>query len=161
MAQSSWKQSLTAVCVTCCLISAIGYMHHLKSLEIMNSLPKQEAHNTAILLNIPYNTPSTRPGSYTAVPLVEPWPKTIEEVRVSTYYRKALARYPASQRNDPEFRKMLEQVYLHPSSLSNTSSGYDAGYEWARDHEISDPNDCSDNPSSSFIDGCEQFAEEQ
>jgi hypothetical protein len=38
-------------------------------------------------------------------------------------------------------------------------SGYDAGYEWAQDNDIDDPNDCDGN-NSSFIEGCEDGAEQ-
>jgi hypothetical protein len=39
-------------------------------------------------------------------------------------------------------------------------SGHDAGYEWAEDNEIEDPDDCGGN-SQSFIEGCESYAEER
>lgn len=38
--------------------------------------------------------------------------------------------------------------------------GHDAGREWAEDKGIADPSDCGGN-SSSFIEGCEEYAEEQ
>lgn len=39
-------------------------------------------------------------------------------------------------------------------------SGHDAGYRWAEANGIETPDDCSGN-SQSFIEGCEQYAEEQ
>lgn len=39
-------------------------------------------------------------------------------------------------------------------------SGHEAGYEWAEDNGIDDPDDCGGN-SESFIEGCQAFAEEQ
>lgn len=39
-------------------------------------------------------------------------------------------------------------------------SGHEAGYEWAEEHDITDPSDCSGN-SQSFIEGCQAYAEEQ
>jgi hypothetical protein len=39
-------------------------------------------------------------------------------------------------------------------------SGHEAGYEWAEEHGIDDPDDCSGN-SESFIEGCRAYAEEQ
>lgn len=39
-------------------------------------------------------------------------------------------------------------------------SGHAAGYEWAEENGIDDPNDCGGN-SQSFIEGCEEYAEEQ
>lgn len=37
-------------------------------------------------------------------------------------------------------------------------SGHRAGYEWARNRSIADPNQCSGN-SNSFIEGCRAFTE--
>lgn len=39
-------------------------------------------------------------------------------------------------------------------------SGHDAGYGWAEEHGIDDPDDCGGN-SQSFIEGCQAYAEEQ
>jgi len=39
-------------------------------------------------------------------------------------------------------------------------SGHEAGYQWAEDHNIDDPDDCGGN-SQSFIEGCQAYAEEQ
>lgn len=39
-------------------------------------------------------------------------------------------------------------------------SGHEAGYNWAEEKGIDDPSDCGGN-SSSFIEGCESYAEEQ
>ena len=39
-------------------------------------------------------------------------------------------------------------------------SGHDAGYQWAEDNGITDPDDCGGN-SQSFIEGCQAYAEEQ
>jgi len=38
-------------------------------------------------------------------------------------------------------------------------SGHNAGYEWAEDKGITDPDDCGGN-SQSFIEGCQSYAEE-
>lgn len=38
-------------------------------------------------------------------------------------------------------------------------SGHQAGYEWAEENGITDPDDC-DGRSQSFIEGCEAWAEE-
>ncbi len=38
-------------------------------------------------------------------------------------------------------------------------SGHDAGFEWAEENGISDPDDCGGN-SNSFIEGCEAYANE-
>jgi hypothetical protein len=39
-------------------------------------------------------------------------------------------------------------------------SGHEAGYQWAEENGIDDPDDCSGN-SDSFVEGCETYAEEQ
>ncbi len=39
-------------------------------------------------------------------------------------------------------------------------SGHEAGYEWAADIGITDPDDCDGN-SNSFIEGCKAYANEQ
>jgi hypothetical protein len=39
-------------------------------------------------------------------------------------------------------------------------SGHQAGYDWAELNGITDPNDCDGN-SQSFIEGCQEYAEEQ
>lgn len=38
-------------------------------------------------------------------------------------------------------------------------SGHEAGYEWAADKGITDPDDCG-GKSNSFIEGCEAYANE-
>lgn len=39
-------------------------------------------------------------------------------------------------------------------------SGHEAGYEWAEENGIDNPDDCDGN-SDSFIEGCQSYAEEQ
>lgn len=39
-------------------------------------------------------------------------------------------------------------------------SGHEAGYQWAEEKDIDDPDDCGGN-SESFIEGCRAYAEEQ
>jgi hypothetical protein len=39
-------------------------------------------------------------------------------------------------------------------------SGHEAGYKWAEEKGIDDPDDCGGN-SDSFIEGCQAYAEEQ
>jgi hypothetical protein len=38
-------------------------------------------------------------------------------------------------------------------------SGHQAGYDWAEENDLDDPDDCGGN-SQSFIEGCEEYAEE-
>lgn len=39
-------------------------------------------------------------------------------------------------------------------------SGHEAGYEWAEENSIDDPDDCDGN-SASFVEGCQTYAEEK
>lgn len=38
--------------------------------------------------------------------------------------------------------------------------GHQAGHDWAEEHDIEDPDDCGGN-SDSFIEGCQEYAEER
>jgi len=54
--------------------------------------------------------------------------------------------------------------YQAPSSFgkytcTSDCSGHEAGYEWAEENGIDDPDDCGGN-SISFIEGCREYAEE-
>ena len=46
------------------------------------------------------------------------------------------------------------------SPCTEDCSGHEAGYEWAQDNGIEDPDDCGGN-SNSFIEGCVTYAKEQ
>jgi hypothetical protein len=45
------------------------------------------------------------------------------------------------------------------AACTQDCSGHDAGYEWAQENEITDPNDCDGN-NNSFIEGCRAYGEE-
>jgi hypothetical protein len=45
-------------------------------------------------------------------------------------------------------------------SCTEDCSGHEAGYKWAEENGIDDPDDCGGN-SDSFIEGCQAYAEEQ
>jgi len=54
--------------------------------------------------------------------------------------------------------------YVSPRGSSSYSctgdcSGHQAGYDWAEQHGITDPDHCAGN-SDSFIEGCQEYAEE-
>lgn len=49
---------------------------------------------------------------------------------------------------------------FHGYVCTQDCSGHEAGYQWAEDHDIDDPEDCGGN-SESFIEGCRAYAEEQ
>jgi len=50
-------------------------------------------------------------------------------------------------------------TWSHGYSCTVDCSGHEAGYQWAEDNDITDPDDCSGN-STSFIEGCQAYAEE-
>ncbi|SEL13341.1 hypothetical protein SAMN05428989_1516 [Pseudoxanthomonas sp. GM95] len=50
--------------------------------------------------------------------------------------------------------------YFRGSACTQGCSGHEAGYNWAEENGIDDPDDCGGN-SASFIEGCEAYAEEQ
>jgi hypothetical protein len=45
-----------------------------------------------------------------------------------------------------------------PYGCTQDCSGHDAGYEWAKDHDVTDAGDCGGD-SQSFVEGCEAYAE--
>jgi hypothetical protein len=49
---------------------------------------------------------------------------------------------------------------FHGYTCTDDCSGHEAGYQWAEDHEIDDPDNCGGN-SESFIEGCRAYADEQ
>lgn len=48
---------------------------------------------------------------------------------------------------------------FHGDTCTDDCSGHEAGYNWAEEQGITSPDDCGGN-SSSFIEGCESYAEE-
>lgn len=54
----------------------------------------------------------------------------------------------------------MAQLEFHGYPCTEDCSGHEAGYEWAADKGIADPDDCGGN-SQSFIEGCQAYAEEQ
>ncbi|BDB28736.1 hypothetical protein CTP10_R61470 (plasmid) [Cupriavidus sp. P-10] len=44
------------------------------------------------------------------------------------------------------------------SRCTQDCSGHEAGYYWAADNDISDPNDCTGD-SQTFVEGCQEYAE--
>ena len=49
--------------------------------------------------------------------------------------------------------------YFHGHRCTVDCSGHEAGYRWAEEHEIHDPDDCG-GKSQSFIEGCQAWAED-
>lgn len=54
----------------------------------------------------------------------------------------------------------VQKSTFHGDSCRDDCSGHEAGYRWAEDNDIDDPDDCGGN-SASFIEGCQAWAEEQ
>ena len=52
-----------------------------------------------------------------------------------------------------------EPLNFHGYKCTEDCSGHDAGYQWAEDKGIDDPDDCGGN-SQSFVEGCQSYAEE-
>lgn len=50
--------------------------------------------------------------------------------------------------------------YSGKYGCTDDCSGHEAGYAWAEDRGIDDPDDCSGR-SQSFIEGCQDYAEQQ
>lgn len=55
---------------------------------------------------------------------------------------------------------LLTVVALNPLAALAEGSGHEAGRNWAEEKGIDDPDDCGGN-SDSFIEGCQEYAEEQ
>lgn len=62
---------------------------------------------------------------------------------------------------EDEYQEEYEDEPLTNDNWVCTSdcSGHEAGYAWAEDRGITDPDECSGN-SNSFIEGCEAYANE-
>lgn len=63
-----------------------------------------------------------------------------------------------------EPQTVTRHTYAPSTFMGNTCaidcSGHEAGYEWAEENDIGDPDDCHGN-SDSFVEGCEAYAEER
>ncbi len=46
------------------------------------------------------------------------------------------------------------------SRCTRDCTGHEAGYYWAADNDISDPDDCTGD-SQAFVEGCQEYAEER
>lgn len=57
-------------------------------------------------------------------------------------------------------RSAADEQELPGEPCVSDCSGQDAGYDWAEQKGIVDPNDCSGN-SDAFFEGCMAYAEEQ
>ena len=74
--------------------------------------------------------------------------------------KPAAARAPVAPSARAPSRPAPVQRKTFRSPCTYDCSGHQAGYDWAEQHDIDDPDDCNGN-SQSFIEGCEEYAEEQ
>jgi len=66
----------------------------------------------------------------------------------------------AHKDNKPAFHEETNTYTFGDYDCKDDCSGHQAGYDWAEEHDIDDPDDCGGN-SESFIEGCRAYAEEQ
>ena len=110
----------------------------------------------------------------------EKWDTTgpVERLMIWQVYRdRVVPAIAAHQGLDPsDLQRYFESQVPRPATPGNATrtvprefggypctqdcSGHEAGYQWAEDNEITDPDDCS-GKSQSFIEGCQAYAEEQ
>lgn len=81
--------------------------------------------------------------------------------RTTTTYNPSSQPYYQPQ---PAYQPPISSTYSPPTfmgySCTDDCSGHEAGYNWAEENGIDDPDDCGGN-SDSFIEGCQAYAEEQ
>lgn len=66
--------------------------------------------------------------------------------------------------SQPAYQQQAIKTYSSPTFMrypcTEDCSGHEAGYNWAEENGIDDPDDCG-GKSNSFIEGCQAYAEEQ
>lgn len=66
--------------------------------------------------------------------------------------------------SQPTYQSPAIPAYSSPVFMgrpcTDDCSGHEAGYRWAEENGIDDPDNCGGN-SDSFIEGCQAYAEEQ
>jgi hypothetical protein len=62
--------------------------------------------------------------------------------------------------SDSDSSASSDSQSFHGYPCTVDCSGHEAGYQWAEEHDITDPDDCGGN-SKSFMEGCQSYAEEQ
>jgi hypothetical protein len=63
-------------------------------------------------------------------------------------------------KHEAEHSDTASGLTFHGYDCTVDCSGHEAGYQWAEQHGISDPDDCSGD-SQSFVEGCRAYAKEQ
>lgn len=74
--------------------------------------------------------------------------------------RNTLSRPPALERQAAPSKTDAVPLTYRGYACLEDCSGHEAGYEWAEEQGVTDPDECSGN-SDSFIEGCIAYAEEQ
>jgi hypothetical protein len=67
---------------------------------------------------------------------------------------------PAMVNVDSEPPLNIRSRTFNGYTCTDDCSGHEAGYEWAEEQGVDDPDDC-DGKSESFIEGCQSYAEQQ
>jgi len=62
-------------------------------------------------------------------------------------------------KGDDEKDLDTEPSFFHGYRCTDDCSGHEAGYKWAEEHDIDDPEKCGGR-SQSFIEGCRSWADE-
>jgi hypothetical protein len=65
----------------------------------------------------------------------------------------------SEEADDAEDSTAAQAGEFHGYTCTEDCSGHEAGYAWAEEHDITDPDQCGGN-SESFIEGCRAYAEE-
>ncbi len=86
------------------------------------------------------------------VPVPVDEPIRIEPAPVDTVSQPTAQ--PVTELSRPTYHQVVGTA-----ACTSDCSGHDAGYEWAQDNDITDPDDCDGN-SDSFIEGCRAYAQE-
>jgi hypothetical protein len=80
------------------------------------------------------------------------------------YIERPAAQPPAIARQPPTVSRPsaygAPTPYFQGYPCTVDCSGHEAGYEWAEENDIDDPDDCGGN-SQSFIEGCQAYGEER
>lgn len=64
----------------------------------------------------------------------------------------------ASEQADEQLADASYEDVGDTSQCTEDCSGHDAGFEWARDHDVTDATECSGD-SQSFVEGCEAYTD--
>lgn len=89
--------------------------------------------------------------------------KYAQERAQQAEYNRFLAQEYAEEleaEEDDEDTLMVTQQTFMGRPCTIDCSGHEAGYRWAEENGIDDPNECDGN-SNSFNEGCQSYVEEQ